>query len=75
LIDPHDHFTDPVLAGLSDLHFGRFNVFTEALWALAGLVPAILAGTGVFVCCRRMCYGHPSNPNDHLADTAVHKAP
>ena len=31
---------------LTALHFGRFNAVTEAVWALAGLVPAFLAVTG-----------------------------
>ena len=42
-VDPGDHFTDAALASLSSLHFGRFGWFTEALWAVLGLVPAILA--------------------------------
>jgi uncharacterized iron-regulated membrane protein len=63
LLDPADHFTDQGLSWLSDLHFGRFSWFTEALWALLGLVPAILAFTGVFICCRRVMYKKPSNPN------------
>jgi uncharacterized iron-regulated membrane protein len=28
-IDPQDKFSDPVLAALSDLHFGRFNLITK----------------------------------------------
>ena len=60
--DPQDKFSDPVLAALSDLHFGRFNLITEVLWSVVGLVPAILAGTGVFVCCRRIMFNKNSNP-------------
>jgi uncharacterized iron-regulated membrane protein len=63
LLDPADHVTDQVLFGLSQLHFGRFGWFTQALWSLLGLVPAILAFTGVFICCRRVIYKKPSNPN------------
>jgi uncharacterized iron-regulated membrane protein len=63
MLDPADHFTDEVLFWLSQLHFGRFGWFAEALWALLGLVPAVLAFTGVFICCRRMIYKKPSNPN------------
>jgi len=62
-LDPHDRLTDPVLSLLSDLHFGRFNWFTKVLWSLGGLVPAVLAGTGVFVCCRRWIYNKTSNPH------------
>jgi uncharacterized iron-regulated membrane protein len=47
-------YSDQVLTWLSNLHFGRFNVWTEALWALLGLVPAVLAFTGVFMCCHRL---------------------
>lgn len=47
-------FGDVVLTWLSNLHFGRFGVLTEALWALLGLVPAILAFTGIFMCCHRL---------------------
>jgi uncharacterized iron-regulated membrane protein len=63
LLDPADRFTDQTLLGLSQLHFGRFGWFAEAAWILLGLVPAILAFTGVFICCRRVIYKKPSNPN------------
>ena len=59
LIDPGDHFTDSTLAGLSSLHFGRFGWFAEAVWTLLGLMPAVLAVTGVFLCCRRMIFKAP----------------
>jgi uncharacterized iron-regulated membrane protein len=62
LLDPADRFTDTGLFWLSQLHFGRFGWFTEAVWTLVGLVPAILAFTGVFICCRRLIYKKPSNP-------------
>jgi uncharacterized iron-regulated membrane protein len=45
---------DLVLLLLSDLHFGRFGWFTEALWTVVGLVPAVLSFTGVFMCCHRL---------------------
>ena len=47
-------FGDQVLTWLSNLHFGRFDWFTEALWAVLGLVPAVLAFTGMFMCCHRL---------------------
>ena len=62
-VDPADKYTDRILAVLADLHFGRFRWYTEALWAALGLVPALLAFTGVFVCCHRMMYRRSSNPN------------
>jgi uncharacterized iron-regulated membrane protein len=63
LLDPADHFTDQGLFWLSELHFGRFGRLTEALWTVLGLVPAVLAFTGVFICCRRMIFKKHSNPN------------
>jgi uncharacterized iron-regulated membrane protein len=47
-------FGDKALSVLSDLHFGRFGTFAEAVWALVGLVPAVLSFTGVFMCCHRL---------------------
>jgi uncharacterized iron-regulated membrane protein len=63
LLDPADRVTDQGLFWLSELHFGRFGRFTQAVWAIAGLVPAVLAFTGTFICCRRVIYKTPSNPN------------
>ena len=63
ILDPADHFSDQGLYWLSLLHFGRFGWLTEVLWSLLGLVPAALAFTGVFICCRRVIYKKPSNPN------------
>jgi uncharacterized iron-regulated membrane protein len=67
LLDPADRFTDQGLSWLSRLHFGRFGWFAEALWTLIGLAPAVLAFTGVFICCRRVIYKKPSNPNRQSA--------
>jgi uncharacterized iron-regulated membrane protein len=47
-------FGDKALTVLSDLHFGRFGMLAQAVWALAGLVPAVLSFTGVFMCCHRL---------------------
>ena len=47
-------FGQLILFGFSNLHFGRFGWFAEALWAALGLVPAILAFTGIFMCCHRL---------------------
>jgi uncharacterized iron-regulated membrane protein len=47
-------FGDVVLTWLSSMHFGRLDVWTEALWAVLGLVPAVLAFTGMFMCCHRL---------------------
>ena len=62
-LGPNGWLTEQGLFWLSELHFGRFNQFTEAVWSVLGLVPALLAFTGVFVCCRRVIYKKPSNPN------------
>ena len=62
IFDPADRFVDQGLFWLSELHFGRFNWLTEVLWAIAGLVPGVLAFTGTFICCRRMIFKKPSNP-------------
>jgi hypothetical protein len=62
LSDSGNRFTDQMLGWLSDLHFGRFGWFTEAIWVALGVVPAILAFTGVFICCRRVVFKKPSNP-------------
>jgi uncharacterized iron-regulated membrane protein len=45
---------DMALLWLSNLHFGRFGWFAEALWTALGLVPAVLSFTGVFMCCHRL---------------------
>lgn len=50
------------LAWLTDLHFGRFNGVTQIVWAIIGLVPAVLAITGLFVCCRRVFFKKNDKP-------------
>jgi hypothetical protein len=45
------------------MHFGRFGRLPELVWSIVGLAPAVLAFTGVFICCRRIIYKKPSNPN------------
>jgi uncharacterized iron-regulated membrane protein len=62
LLDRADRVTDLSLYWLSRLHFGRFGGVAQAMWVIAGLVPAVLAFTGMFICCRRVIYGKPSNP-------------
>jgi uncharacterized iron-regulated membrane protein len=54
------HLTDKALFWPAALQFGRFGWFAEAVWAFVGLVPAVLAFTGVFICCRRAMLGKPS---------------
>ena len=62
-LDRSDRYTDIVFYRLSELHFGRrFGWVSQAAWSIVGLAPAILALTGVFICCRRMVYKKPSNP-------------
>jgi len=58
-VDPRDKYADRFLDWLSMAHFGRFGWFAEALWTVLGLMPALLAVTGVFLCCRRMVYKAP----------------
>ena len=62
VFDPADRFTDQWLYWLSALHFGRFSRLTEAIWAVFGLTPGVLAFTGTFICCRRVMFKKPSNP-------------
>jgi uncharacterized iron-regulated membrane protein len=56
VLDPRDRVTDQALYWLAELHFGRFDWFTKAVWSIVGLVPAALAFTGTFICCRRILY-------------------
>jgi uncharacterized iron-regulated membrane protein len=51
---PFNGLGDLALLWLSNLHFGRFGWFAEALWTVLGLVPTVLAFTGVFMCCHRL---------------------
>jgi uncharacterized iron-regulated membrane protein len=60
LLDPAGSF----LVWLSELHFGRFGWVIQGVWLIVGLVPAVLAFTGLFICCRRVIYGKPSNPKN-----------
>ena len=64
LLEPPDattslRFGDRVLLWLSNLHFGRFGWYTEALWAVVGLVAAALVFTGIFMCCHRLLFKLP----------------
>lgn len=63
VLDPRDKYADQIFSVLSQLHFGRFGWYTKALWSVLGLVPALLAFTGLFVCCHRMIYHRSANPN------------
>ena len=42
------------LSWIAQLHFGRFNAWTEPLWTLLGLVPGISAVTGVLMWLNRV---------------------
>jgi len=64
-LDRADRYTDILFYRLSAAHFGRFELVTKVLWSIVGLAPAVLAFTGVFICCRRMVFQKPSNPNVH----------
>jgi uncharacterized iron-regulated membrane protein len=65
--DPQDRYTDTSL-WLSELHFGRFGWLAEVIWALAGVALAVLAFTGMFVCCRRVIFHKPSHPRSRAPD-------
>lgn len=67
VIDPKDHFADQGLFVMSELHFGRFSWFTKIVWGVVGMVPATLAFTGVFICCRRVMYKKPAHPDRFVA--------
>jgi len=71
ILDPADRFTDQGLLWLTEVHFGRFSWFTRALWSFLGLIPAVLAFTGVFICCRRLIFKKPSNPNTQSETAGV----
>jgi uncharacterized iron-regulated membrane protein len=50
------------LSLISQLHMGRFNWFTEAVWTLVGLVPAVSAVTGALMWWNRVLrrkFRHP----------------
>lgn len=50
------------LSLIAQLHFGRFNWFTEAVWTIAGLVPAMSAITGALMWWNRVLrkkFRHP----------------
>ena len=61
MFDPEDRITNQSLLWLSELHFGRFNTFTEAAWSIFGLIPVVLAVTGAFICCRRVILKKPTS--------------
>jgi uncharacterized iron-regulated membrane protein len=61
-LDPGGEIVSGALSWLTDLHFGRFNGVTRVLWAIVGVVPAVLAFTGFFVCCRRVIFRKNDRP-------------
>lgn len=56
---------------LTALHFGRFNEATEAIWAVVGLVPAILAATGALMWWNRVLAKKLRRSRDRGASVAV----
>jgi uncharacterized iron-regulated membrane protein len=63
------------LSLLTELHFGRFNWFTQVLWTVIGLVPAASAVTGALMWWNRVLrkkfrrpypHPHPAPASDHL---------
>jgi uncharacterized iron-regulated membrane protein len=63
LFGPSVHvFAGLFLSWIAQLHFGRFNWFTESLWTLFGLVPGISAITGALMWWNRVLgkkFRHP----------------
>jgi uncharacterized iron-regulated membrane protein len=58
------------LALLAQLHLGRFNWFTEALWTILGVVPAVSAVTGALMWWNRvLCkkFRRPYRQAEHAA--------
>jgi uncharacterized iron-regulated membrane protein len=64
VFDPGTGAVERALFWLSELHFGRLGNVMKAAWTVLGLFPAVLAFTGLFICCRRVMYGKPSNPKN-----------
>jgi len=60
--DPSDRHVETIFFTLSALHFGRFDIVTQIAWALAGIVLAALAFSGMFICCRCVIWGRSSGP-------------
>ena len=55
LFSPRIHlFSGSFLSWIARLHMGRFGWFTEALWTVLGLVPAISAVTGALMWWNRV---------------------
>lgn len=55
LFGPGVHiFAGSFLSWMTQLHFGRFNGVTEALWTIAGLVPGVSAATGALMWWNRV---------------------
>ena len=71
-LDPRDRVADQILFSLSTLHFGRFTLTTQIIWGLTALVPAALAVTGAFVCCRRVVFKSPANPKHSVRTAGNH---
>jgi uncharacterized iron-regulated membrane protein len=60
--DSEGRLASQTLSWLTDLHFGRFNGLTRALWTVVGSVPAVLSFTGFFLCCRRVIFKKDDKP-------------
>jgi uncharacterized iron-regulated membrane protein len=67
--DPGIHaMAGSFLSLLRDLHFGRFNWFTQVLWTIVGLVPAVSAVTGALMWWSRVLrkeFRHPYRRAEH----------
>jgi len=61
-----------LLSLISQLHMGRFNSFTEAVWTAVGLIPAVSAGTGALMWWNRVLrkkFRHPYQETEPAASS------
>jgi uncharacterized iron-regulated membrane protein len=72
LFGPGVHiFAGLFLSWLTQLHFGRFNGATEALWTVVGFVPAISAVTGALMWWNRVLRKKVRRPYRHATPAAA----
>lgn len=63
------------LSLIAQLHMGRFDWFTEALWTILGLVPAISAGTGALMWWNRVLRKRLRRSRGRQADVGLLPVP
>jgi uncharacterized iron-regulated membrane protein len=60
-----------VRAWITRLHFGRFNGFTEVVWTIVGLAPAVLAVTGALMWWNRVLSKKVGRSRDRKVESAA----